>query len=105
MLQYTTTMASSLELQNYTHIGSEKGLSSVTTLIAGQKAAVVVVPPFPIPDAHSVVSFITEKTSKPVGCSIRSHTTTQMTTSRQNPMPGSISGSQVQRTWVCPSWD
>lgn len=53
-------------LEVHTHISSEKGLSSVTTLIVGQSAAVVIDPPFLIPDAQSVVSFIKSKTSKPV---------------------------------------
>ena len=53
-------------LEVYTHISSEKGLSSVTSLIVGQSAAVVVDPPFLIPDAQSVVSMIKSKTKHPV---------------------------------------
>jgi glyoxylase-like metal-dependent hydrolase (beta-lactamase superfamily II) len=53
-------------LQVHTHISSEKGLSSVTTLIVGSKTGVIIDPPFLVPDALSVVSFIKEKTPNPV---------------------------------------
>ena len=59
-------MALQGRLQVYTHISSEKGLSSVTTLIVGSKAAVIIDPPFLIPAANSVVSFIKSKTPNPV---------------------------------------
>lgn len=58
--------SSSPLLQTHTHISSEKGLSSVTTLIVGQTTAVVIDPPFLIPDAQLVVSMIKSKTSNPV---------------------------------------
>ena len=60
-------------LQTYTHVSSEKGLSSVTTLIVGQKAAVVVDPPFLIPDAQSVVSMIKSTTSNPIAAVFVTH--------------------------------
>lgn len=53
-------------LQCFTKVSSEKGLSSVTTLIVGSRAAVVVDPPFLLPDAHAVVEFVKEKTELPV---------------------------------------
>ena len=53
-------------LQTYTQISSEKGLSSVTTLIVGQQAAVVIDPPFLIPDALAVVAMIKSKSKVPV---------------------------------------
>ncbi|KAK6439442.1 hypothetical protein LTR95_004349 [Oleoguttula sp. CCFEE 5521] len=59
-------MTSSSSLETHIHTSSVKGLSSVTTLIVGAKAAVVIDPPFLIPDAESVVRWVKEKTSKPV---------------------------------------
>ena len=53
-------------LQCFTKISSEKGLSSVTTLIVGSEAAVIVDPPFLVPDANAVVDFVKEKTELPV---------------------------------------
>jgi glyoxylase-like metal-dependent hydrolase (beta-lactamase superfamily II) len=53
-------------LQCFTKISSEKGLSSVTTLIVGSQACVVIDPPFLKPDAEEVVTFIKEKTELPV---------------------------------------
>lgn len=53
-------------LQCFTKISSEKGLSSVTTLIVGSEAAVVVDPPFLVPDANAVIEFVKEKTELPV---------------------------------------
>lgn len=51
-----------------THIirSSEKGLSSVTTLIVGSKAAAIIDPPFLIPDANAVVDCAKEKLSVPL---------------------------------------
>lgn len=53
-------------LQTYIHTSSEKGLSSVTTLIVGAKAAAIIDPPFLIPDAKSVVEWARSKTSTPI---------------------------------------
>lgn len=53
-------------LQTYTKISSETGLSSVTTLIVGSKSAIIIDPPFLVPDAEAVVSFAKSKTSNPV---------------------------------------
>lgn len=53
-------------LRTYIHISSEKGLSSVTTLIVGTKAAAIIDPPFLIPDAESVVQWAKSKTTVPV---------------------------------------
>jgi len=55
-----------MSLQTFIHKSSEQGLSSVTTLILGDKAAALIDPPFLIPDAESVVRWIKEKTSKPL---------------------------------------
>lgn len=49
------------KLQTHIHQSSEKGLSSVTTLITGLFHAVLVDPPLLIPDAESVVKWIREK--------------------------------------------
>lgn len=57
---------SSSSLQTYIHSSSERGLSSVTTLIVGEKSAALIDPPFLIPDAKSVVSWIKETTSIPL---------------------------------------
>jgi glyoxylase-like metal-dependent hydrolase (beta-lactamase superfamily II) len=59
-------VASTGQLQVYTQSSSEQGLSSVTTLIVGSKTAVVIDPPFLLPDAYAVVEMIKSKTSKPV---------------------------------------
>jgi len=53
-------------LQSYIHCSSEKGLSSVTTLVVGDKAAVLFDPPFLIPDAESVVQWIKKTTNVPL---------------------------------------
>lgn len=47
-----------MPLQTHLHISSEKGLSSVTTLIVGKKYSTLIDPPFLVPDAESVVSWI-----------------------------------------------
>jgi glyoxylase-like metal-dependent hydrolase (beta-lactamase superfamily II) len=60
-------------LQCFTKISSEKGLSSVTTLIVGSHAAAVIDPPFLIPDANAVVEFIKQKTELPVVAVFCSH--------------------------------
>lgn len=59
-------MAPTPSLQTYHHIASERGLSSVTSLIVGDKSAVLIDPPFLVPDAESVVSFIKKNTSVPL---------------------------------------
>jgi glyoxylase-like metal-dependent hydrolase (beta-lactamase superfamily II) len=53
-------------LQTYIHSSSEKGLSSVTTLIVGTKSAILIDPPFLIPDAHEIISWIKKITSNPL---------------------------------------
>lgn len=60
-------------LQCFTKISSATGLSSVTTLIVGSQAAVVVDPPFLVPDANAVVEFVKEKTDLPVVAVFCSH--------------------------------
>lgn len=57
---------SSQQLQTHIKSSSEKGLSSVSTLIVGAKSALLIDPPFLIPDALAVVSWIKEKTSHPL---------------------------------------
>lgn len=57
---------SSQPLQTFIHQSSEKGLSSVTTLIVGTKSAILIDPPFLIPDALSVVSWIKKTTTLPL---------------------------------------
>ncbi|OAP56327.1 hypothetical protein AYL99_09506 [Fonsecaea erecta] len=51
------------KLQTFIHSSSEKGLSSVTTLIVGQSLAVLIDPPFLIPDAKSVVEWVKKTTN------------------------------------------
>ena len=53
-------------LQTYILSPSEKGLSSVTTLIVGSKAAALIDPPFLIPDANAVVDWAKNKVSVPL---------------------------------------
>ena len=59
-------MAANRPLEVHYQVSSEMGLSSVTTLIVGSKSAVVIDPPFLIPDANKVVEMIKSKTSLPV---------------------------------------
>lgn len=47
-----------MPLKTYHHISSVKGLSSVTTLIAGPKSSILIDPPFLLPDAESVVVWV-----------------------------------------------
>ncbi|GAA6001937.1 MBL fold metallo-hydrolase [Rhodotorula paludigena] len=47
-------------------IHSEPGLSSISTLIVGVEACVLIDPPFLLPDAHELVKFIKEKSSVPL---------------------------------------
>ncbi|KAL6814268.1 putative metallo-beta-lactamase domain protein [Trichoderma sp. SZMC 28015] len=51
-----------MPLQTYHISSSEKGLSSVTTLIVGTKSAMLIDPPFLVSDAVRVVQFIKDKT-------------------------------------------
>lgn len=55
-------MAASKSLSTHIHISSEKGLSSVSTVIVGSKSCALVDPPLLVPDAKSVVSFIKSTT-------------------------------------------
>lgn len=55
-----------MPLETYTLSSSEKGLSSVTTLIVGTEAAAIIDPPFLIPDANAVVQWAKGKLSVPV---------------------------------------
>ncbi|KAJ9658604.1 hypothetical protein H2198_003622 [Neophaeococcomyces mojaviensis] len=55
-----------MPLQTHYTISSETGLSSVTSLIVGSTSAVIIDPPFLVPDAKSVVEFVKSKTSNPV---------------------------------------
>jgi glyoxylase-like metal-dependent hydrolase (beta-lactamase superfamily II) len=50
-----------MPLETYFHISSEKGLSSVTSLIIGSKEAILFDPPFLIPDANDTVTWIKQK--------------------------------------------
>jgi glyoxylase-like metal-dependent hydrolase (beta-lactamase superfamily II) len=58
-----------------THIlsSSETGLSSVTTLIVGTKAAALIDPPFLVKDANAVVDWIKTKTKVPLKCVFVTH--------------------------------
>lgn len=53
-------------LQTFIHRSSEKGLSSVTTLIVGDKVSALIDPPFLVPDALSVVEWIKKTTKVPL---------------------------------------
>ncbi|KAJ9602508.1 hypothetical protein H2200_013051 [Cladophialophora chaetospira] len=66
-------MASSKPLQVYYHITSEKGLNSVTTLIVGSKAAVVIDAPFLQSDGKEVLKFIQATTEVPVVALFATH--------------------------------
>lgn len=66
-------MATSTSLQTFTHSSSERGLSSVTTLIVGTQTAVLIDPPFLVPDANSVVSWIKETTTVPLQAMFVTH--------------------------------
>lgn len=57
-------MTSSLE--TFIHSSSEKGFSSVTSLVVGSNVAVLFDPPFLVPDAHSVVKWIKKTTQVPL---------------------------------------
>lgn len=67
-LTYCVTQEASLKMGLETHIisSSERGLSSVTTLIVGSKAAAIIDPPFLIPDANAVVEMAKKKLSVPL---------------------------------------
>lgn len=55
-----------MSLETHIHISSEKGLSSVTTLIVGSQASILIDPPFLVPDAQSVVAWIKKITPNPL---------------------------------------
>ncbi|KAK2685268.1 hypothetical protein QWA68_015637 [Fusarium oxysporum] len=55
-----------MPLTTHLHCSSVEGLASVTTLIAGSKHCALVDPPFLIPDANSVVSWIRRTTTLPL---------------------------------------
>jgi hypothetical protein len=54
------------QLQTHLHSSSQKGLSSVATLIVGFKGAVLIDPPLLVLVANLVVEFVKSKTSKPL---------------------------------------
>ncbi|GAA5913753.1 hypothetical protein JCM6882_002333 [Rhodosporidiobolus microsporus] len=54
------------KLEVHYKINSVEGLSSITTLIVGAEACVLIDAPFLIPDAKEVIKFIKEKTSLPL---------------------------------------
>lgn len=58
------TEASPLDI--YTVSSSVKGLSSVTTVLVGEAGAVVIDPPFLVPDSKAVVDLVKSKTNNPV---------------------------------------
>ena len=60
-------------LQTHFISSSEKGLSSITTLIVGSKAAALIDPPFLVPDANAVVDFVKQTTSLPLKCVFVTH--------------------------------
>ncbi|KAK6380786.1 uncharacterized protein PV06_09930 [Exophiala oligosperma] len=53
-------------LQCFYRPSSEKGLSSVTSLVVGSKVGVLFDPPFLIPDAEAVVKWVKETTPLPI---------------------------------------
>ena len=55
-----------MPLQTHIIRSSEKGLSSVTTLIVGAQAAALIDPPFLIPDANAVVDWARKLLSVPL---------------------------------------
>ncbi|KAJ3540286.1 hypothetical protein NM208_g417 [Fusarium decemcellulare] len=55
-----------MPLQTHLHCSSIKGLSSVSVLITGKNGCVLIDPPFLIPDADHVVSWIRETTALPL---------------------------------------
>lgn len=61
------------QLQTYIHVSSEKGLSSVTTLVVGVKSAILIDPPFLLPDAVSTVSWIKDTTPNPLAAVFVTH--------------------------------
>ena len=62
-----------MPLQTHIISSSEKGLSSVTTLIVGSKAAALIDPPFLVPDANAVVEWVKKTTSVPLKCVFVTH--------------------------------
>jgi glyoxylase-like metal-dependent hydrolase (beta-lactamase superfamily II) len=60
-------------LRTKIHISSEKGLSSISTLILGSKQAILIDPPFLLADALSIVSFIKSNTNLPLSAVFITH--------------------------------
>jgi glyoxylase-like metal-dependent hydrolase (beta-lactamase superfamily II) len=60
-------------LKTKIHISSEKGLSSISTLILGSKQAILIDPPFLLGDANSVVNFIKSNTNLPLAAVFVTH--------------------------------
>ena len=60
------TCAVNMGLQTFYLSSSEKGLSSVSTLIVGSEAAALIDPPFLVPDANAVVDWAKNKLSVPL---------------------------------------
>ncbi|KAI8936117.1 hypothetical protein NX059_007616 [Plenodomus lindquistii] len=63
----------SSQLETFLHVNSEKGLSSVSTLIIGAKNAVLIDPPVLLPDAEDIVQWIKSKTSCPLSALFVTH--------------------------------
>ncbi|BDD62980.1 hypothetical protein MPDQ_002382 [Monascus purpureus] len=55
-----------MPLQTYHHSSSAKGLSSITTLIVGATESILIDPPFLLPDAESVVTWVKSTTTNPL---------------------------------------
>lgn len=62
-----------MPLATHYHVSSEAGLSSVTTLVVGTSQSILIDPPFLVPDANSVVSFIKEHSSNPLAAVFVTH--------------------------------
>ena len=69
----TDYLFENMPLNTYHHISSEKGLSSVTSLIVGTSQCVLIDPPFLIADAESVVSFVKSRTKNIVAAVFVTH--------------------------------
>lgn len=55
-----------MPLETHIHSASERGLSSITTLITGTKSAILIDPPFLLTDAASVITWIKKTTPLPL---------------------------------------
>lgn len=60
-------------LQTHIHSSSVKGLSSVTTLAVGSQCAILFDPPFLVPDAEDVVTWIKATTQLPLKAVFATH--------------------------------